>query len=257
MDANTYAVESEVEQTHWWFVVRRSLIRSVIDELKLPPNAAILDVGTSTGTNLRLLKEMGFANFLGLDMSTEAIRWCKEKGLGTVRQGDVCAIPVPDESFDLVLATDIIEHVDDDLKALKELQRVLKKSGRIVITVPAFPSLWGLQDDVSHHKRRYRRPDLLEKLGRSGFECDKGFYFNFLLFAPIWVARQVIRFAEVELKLKSENQINTPLLNGILKAIFHLDVALARRLNPPFGVSLLVLARPKRSEDPTSLGNEQ
>jgi len=247
MDENTYAVESEVEQTHWWFVVRRSLIRSVIDELKLPPNAAILDVGTSTGTNLRMLKEVGFTNFLGLDMSPEAIRWCEEKGLGAVRQGDVCAIPFPDDSFDLVLATDIIEHVDDDLQALKELQRVLKKSGRIVITVPTFPSLWGLQDDVAHHKRRYRRRDLLEKLEKSGFECDKGFHFNFLLFAPIWTARQVIRLAKV--KLKSENQINSPLLNRILKAIFYLDVALARRLNPPFGVSLLILASPQRANE--------
>jgi len=244
VDKNTYAVESEIEQTHWWFVVRRSLIRSIVNEMKLLPDATILDVGTSTGTNLRMLKEMGFTNYQGLDMSPEAIRWCEEKGLGTVRQGDVCAIPFPDESFDLVLATDIIEHVDDDLQALNELQRVLKKSGRIVITVPTFPSLWGLQDDVSHHKRRYRRRDLLEKLRKSGFECNKGFYFNFLLFAPIWVARQVIRVAKV--KLESENQVNTPLLNWILKAIFYLDVALAKILNPPFGVSLLVLARPKR-----------
>lgn len=250
MDVNTYAVESEVEQTHWWFVVRRSLIRSIVDVLKLPPDAAILDVGTSTGTNLRLLKEMGFTNFLGLDRSPEAIHWCEDKGLGTVRQGDVCAIPFPDESFDLVLATDIIEHVDDDLRALKELQRVLKKSGRIVITVPTFPSLWGLQDDVAHHKRRYRRRDLLEKLGKSGFECEKGFYFNFLLFVPIWAVRQVIRIANV--RLKSENQINTPLLNSILKAIFYLDVALARILNPPFGVSLLILASPQKASESLS-----
>lgn len=247
MDEQTYAVESEVEQTHWWFVVRRSLIRSIIDKLKLPPDASILDVGTSTGTNLRLLKEMGFTNFLGLDRSPEAIHWCAEKGLGTVRQGDVCAIPFSDESFDLVLATDIIEHVDDDLKALQELQRVLKKSGRIVITVPTFPSLWGLQDEVSHHKRRYRRRDLLDKLGKSGFECKKQFYFNFLLFAPIWTARQVMRVGKV--KLQSENQLNTPILNSILKTIFYLDVALAKILKPPFGVSLFILASPQRTDD--------
>lgn len=247
MDKKTYAVESEVEQNHWWFVVRRSLIRSVIDELKLPLNAAILDVGTSTGTNLRLLKEMGFTNFLGLDRSPEAIHWCEEKGLGTVRQGDVCAIPFPDESFDLILATDIIEHVDDDQKALQELQRILKKSGHIVITVPVFPSLWGLQDEVAHHKRRYHRHDLFEKLGKSGFDCTTCFYFNFLLFIPIWLARQVIHIAKI--KLESENQVNTPLLNSILKTIFYLDVALAPILDPPFGVSLLILARPTQPRD--------
>lgn len=247
MDANTYAIESAIEQTHWWFVVRRSLIRSIIDELKMSHDAAILDVGTSTGTNLRLLKEMGFTNFLGLDISPEAIGWCADKGLGIVHQGDVCAIPFPDKRFDLVLATDIIEHVDDDLKSLQELHRVLKESGTIVITVPAFPCLWGLQDVVAQHKRRYRHSDFLEKLGKAGFECTNWFYFNFLLFAPIWVARQMIRITRI--KLKSENQINTPLLNWILKAIFYLDVALARGWKPHFGVSLLALARPKQARD--------
>ncbi len=240
MDEDTYAVEAEVEQTHWWFVVRRRLIRTLVNELGLPPNSVILDVGTSTGTNLRLLKEMGFTNFLGLDKSQEAIRWCESKELGTVRQGDIHAIPFPEESFDLILATDILEHVDDDLRALKELRRVLKKSGRIVITVPAFRSLWGMQDDVAHHKRRYCRRALLDKFGEAELTCREVFYFNFLLFAPIWAARQMIRIARI--RLKSENQINTPTLNWILKAVFYLDIALARKLNPPFGVSLLIMA---------------
>ena len=156
MDAATYAVESEIEQTHWWFVVRRELIRALIVESGIGPDAAILDLGTSTGTNLRLLKEMGFSNYKGLDMSPEAAKWCAEKNLGTVQLGDVCAIPFPDQSLDLVLATDIIEHVDDDALALREIRRVLKTTGRVIITVPAFQSLWGLQDEVAHHKRRYR-----------------------------------------------------------------------------------------------------
>lgn len=243
MDDSTYAVESEVEENHWWFVVRRSLVRSVVKELNLPVGAPILDVGTSTGTNLRLLKEMGFTNVIGLDRSPEAIRWCNDKGLGLVREGDVCLMPFSDQTFDLVLATDILEHVDDDQKALSELQRVLKKTGHIVITVPTFPSLWGLQDDVAHHKRRYRRRDLLARISESGLDSRKCFHFNFLLFVPIWLARQVIRLAGV--RLKSENQINTPLLNRVLKGIFSLDVAIARKLGPPFGVSLLILAAHK------------
>lgn len=247
MDVDTYAIESQVEQTHWWFVVRRCLIRSIVKKLNLPPDPAILDVGTSTGANLRLLQEMGFTNLLGLDRSPEAIRWCEGKGLGTVQRGDICSIPFRDESFDLILATDIIEHVDDDIMALKELQRVLKKSGRIVITVPTFPSLWGLQDDVAHHKRRYRRHDLLGKLEKSGLKRNKGFYFNFLLFVPVWIARRVIRL--VKIRLKSENQINTPLLNRILKAIFYVDIALAQILHPPFGVSLFILASRQRTDE--------
>ncbi|MBK7659403.1 MAG: class I SAM-dependent methyltransferase, partial [Betaproteobacteria bacterium] len=113
MEVATYEVESRVEQTHWWFVGRRRLFRAHIEALGLSPDAAVLDVGTSTGTNLRLLKDMGFTRYRGLDPSPDAVRWCAEKGLGAVDLGTVAAIPFPDATFDLVLATDIIEHVDD------------------------------------------------------------------------------------------------------------------------------------------------
>jgi len=242
MNRETFEVESAVERTHWWFVVRRRLVCSFIEEMRLGSDACVLDVGTSTGTNLRLLRELGINHVIGLDSSHEAIRWCREKNLGEVRYGDVCALPFGDDTFDLVLATDIIEHVDDDGKALSELRRVLKPGGAAILSVPAFPSLWGLQDEVSQHKRRYRRGELLEKLHQAGYRCEQGFYFNFLLFVPIWAARQVIRLFRV--RLDSENQVNTPWLNRILERVFSLDVRLARRWHPPFGVSYIAVARP-------------
>lgn len=240
MECATYEVESQVEQSHWWFVGRRQLFRRCIEALALPADAAILDVGTSTGTNLRLLRDMGFTRYRGLDPSPDAIRWCAQKGFGTVEQGSVSKIPHPDETFDLVLATDIIEHVDDDVMALRELRRVLKPGGTLLITVPAFASLWGLQDEVAHHKRRYRKSMFLERIARAGLACRTSYYFNFLLFVPIWLARQAIRLLGI--RLKSENQINTPMLNGFLRAIFSIDVTLARHLKPPFGASILGLA---------------
>lgn len=242
MDDATYAVESKVERTHWWFVVRRYLLCSIVKEFSMPENAAILDVGTSTGTNLRMLKEMGFKNYQGIDISSEAISWCAKKGLGVVRQGSICAIPFPNESFDLILATDIIEHVDDDLQALKELRRVLRKTGNLIITVPAYPSLWGLQDEVAHHKRRYRHDELLSRMIAAGLLSHLSFHFNFLLFVPIWLARRIIRLFGI--KLNSENQVNTPMLNRFLTMVFTIDVKIARLLRPPFGVSILVIANP-------------
>ena len=239
MDHATYAVESQVEQTHWWFVVRRKLFKRSIEALTLPSDAAILDIGTSTGTNLRMLGGMNFTNFQGLDFNDDAIRWCAEKGLGIVRKGDVCNMPFADAQFDLVLATDIVEHVQNDRKALREIYRVLKPTGRAIITVPAFNSLWGLQDDVAHHQRRYSLDELVERLGESGFQVFQSFYFNFLLFIPIWGARQLIRFFKP--RLESENQLNSPLINSVLKAIFTIDVACAEKLHIPFGVSVFVL----------------
>lgn len=240
METSTYAVESEVERTHWWFDGRRRLFSGLIDKLALPQDARILDIGSSTGTNLRMLGEMGFTQFEGMDMSDEAIRWCAHKGLGKVTKGDVCAIPFPDGSFDLVLATDIIEHVDDDAGALREITRITKPGGKVLITVPAFQSLWGLQDDVSHHKRRYRARQVMNLVGAANLRPRRAFHFNYILFLPIFIARLIIRRTVV--KLRSENEINSPLVNRILGWIFRFDVATAPRIRPPFGVSFLVLA---------------
>ena len=138
MDYATYEVEAQVEATHWWFVGRRKLFRSIVENLCLAPTASILDVGTSTGTNLRMLRDAGFMNVRGLDLHDEAIRWCASKGLGQVDKGDICNIPSLDHSYDLVMATDIIEHVDADIAALGEIKRVMKLGEYAIITVPAF-----------------------------------------------------------------------------------------------------------------------
>jgi SAM-dependent methyltransferase len=240
MKDTVYAVEAEIEATHWWFTERRRLFGRLIRGLHLPADARILDIGTSTGTNLRMLRDLGFSRFEGLDSSEEAIRWCAEKGHGKVTTGDVCRLPFADQTFDLVLATDIIEHVDDDATALREICRVLTPAGRALITVPAFESLWGLQDDVSQHKRRYRGSELLERMETAGMRVFDKFYFNYILFLPIFFARAVIRLAHIN--VHSENQINSSFINRLLQLIFRLDVWSAPRLHPPFGVSYLVLA---------------
>jgi SAM-dependent methyltransferase len=239
MDQATYAAEAEIEQDHWWFVGRRKLFGWLIRALDLPRDVRALDAGTSTGTNLRLLRDLGFTNVEGVDISPEAKQFCERKQLGIVTIGDLCALPYADNQFDLVLATDVIEHLDDDGRAVAELIRVLKPGGHVLITVPAFPSLWGLQDIVAHHKRRYRKRPLLQLLGARGLQCRQAFYFNFVLFAPIWLARQFIRLAG--LRLRSENDVNTSSLNRVLRWIFTADVWSARWLSPPFGVSILAL----------------
>lgn len=246
MESSTYEAEAHIEKSHWWFTGRRELFSEEISKLNLSVDSNILDVGTSTGTNLRMLRELNYTKYVGLDFSHDAIRFCREKGLGEVVKGDIKKLPFPDEVFDLVLATDIIEHIDDDAKAVSEISRVLKTDGHALITVPAFMALWGLQDDVSHHQRRYRLHQLLALISKSGLKTKKSHYFNFLLFAPIWVARKIIRMCN--LKLKSENQLNSPLINWILKKVFAVDIKLAKTLKPPFGVSILALAKKENTD---------
>jgi SAM-dependent methyltransferase len=240
MELGVYEAEARAEATHWWFTGRRKLFARIIRTLPLGKEEPVLDVGTSTGTNLRLLKETGFFNVTGLDRSEDAIRFCAKKGLGTVRLGDVTRMPFEDDTFSLVLATDIVEHIDDDARALSEIRRVLRPDGSVLLTVPAFMSLWGLQDVVSHHKRRYRRDDFLDRVRAAGLEPREAFYFNYLLFAPIWGARQLMKIAKPS--VKSENELNSDWLNAALGAVFTVDTRTARWLRPPFGVSILVLA---------------
>lgn len=241
MHSTTYAIEAEVEATHWWFTERRWLFGWLIGGFGLDRHARILDIGTSTGTNLRMLRELGFLHSEGLDASEEAVRWCAEKGYGKVSLGDVCELPFEDQTFDCVLATDIIEHVDDDAAALREICRVLKPGGQVLITVPAFMSLWGVQDIVGQHKRRYRASELRTRVEMAGLTTQRSFYFNYLLFLPILCVRRFVRCTHV--KLESENQLNSPLLNRVLRMIFHFDVWSARWLRPPFGVSFLLNAK--------------
>lgn len=246
MKASVYAVEAEVEETHWWFAGRKTLFKKIIQDAGIAVHASVLDVGTGTGSNLRLLKTMGFTDVTGVDQSDDAIRFCAEKGLGVVKKGDVGDLPFKDNHFQLVLATDIIEHVEE-MPALKELFRVLSPDGTALFTVPAFQMLWGLQDELSHHKRRYTKRQFERAIKNAGFKVVDSFYFNYLLFPPIWAMRQVIRLLNI--KLESENQINTPWINRVLTALFHFDVWTAPRLKPPFGVSILVVARKQEANE--------
>ena len=241
MKNTTYEVETGVEATHWWFANRRKLLADTLAALGIKSSATILDAGTGTGSNLRMLRDLGFSNFSGIDLSHEAIKYCAEKNLGTVQHGDVCDLPFLKESFDVVLATDIIEHVEEDAKAILEIFRVLKPGGVCIFIVPTFQSLWGYQDEISHHKRRYRLKPFVRLIEGQAFRVESAFYFNYILMPPIWFGRQLIKVFKPQ--IKSENEINTPLLNKILERIFAFDILTAKVVKPPFGVSALVIAR--------------
>jgi 2-polyprenyl-3-methyl-5-hydroxy-6-metoxy-1,4-benzoquinol methylase len=241
MDIAAYEIESEIEGSHWWFAGRRRLFAAEIERIGLHRDATILDIGTSTGTNLRMLRTLGFSNVQGLDASEEAIRFCVQKGFDTVRKGDLRNMPFASDVFDFVLATDVIEHVDNDAQAMTEIARILRPGGAALITVPTFRCLWGLQDEIAQHKRRYRKSELLALVTRSGMQIERQYYFNYLLFLPIWLGRRLIQWLGTP--LKSEAEVNSPAVNRLLSLVFTADTITAPALHPPFGVSALVLAR--------------
>ena len=249
MDPAACEIEGQLESTHWWFVGRRRLFRRELRRLSVSPRSRVLDVGIGGGSNLRMLGDMGFTNVTALDFLADNLVRARGRYRASFVRGDATRLPFGDGSFHLLLATDVIEHLDDDTLAMRELQRVLKPAGVLLVTVPAFMSLWGLQDIVSAHRRRYRQKQLLDLFDGTLVRPHRCYYFNFVLFPAIWLVRQLVR--RVRTDLRSENEINSPAINAVLKAVFTADVSIAPILRPPFGVSIIAVGT--KAVTPTSL----
>src|SRR5689334_5142892 len=242
MMEHTYPILFRVEQSHWWHIGRRRILAGFVEEIcrrVTDRRPRILDVGCGTGANLLLLSQYGAAE--GVDVSEDALAFCRERGLDQVRKGAGEQLPYDDNTFDLVTAFDVVEHMDDDLAGLREMFRVLRPGGHALLFVPTFMFLWGLQDDVSHHRRRYRLPELTRVLEEAGFEIERATYANITFFLPILLIRKLM--AVTGIKAASENNINVPAFNEVLGRLFGAESWFLRRMNLPFGVSGLCVAR--------------
>jgi SAM-dependent methyltransferase len=177
---------------HWWFRARRAIFARLLDELiALPRNARILDVGPGSGVNLPVLGPRGKVTVLDVDRGS--LEHCRASGAHAVVLGDATRPPFADGVFDLVCALDVVEHLEDDRAALAACRRLLVPGGHLLLTVPALPLLWGRQDVLSGHWRRYRRRELEQRVREAGFSIRKLTYFNTLLFPPILAVRLAMR----------------------------------------------------------------
>jgi SAM-dependent methyltransferase len=242
MDETSYDIEKRVEGFHWWFSVRRKLLKLILSSFALPQGSLALDIGCGTGSNLRLLGAQGLS-VIGLDNSFYALSLAKIDTQYSLVNGDVNMLPIRAGSVALIIAMDILEHLENDRNGIRQFFQALRKGGPLVVTVPAFNWLWGIQDLVTRHKRRYRRKEMVNLLASQGFEVLKSSYFNFFLFFPILLARRATHL--LGLKIRSENEINFPPLNSLLKAIFSIEPYILKHFSFPFGVSILCIARKK------------
>jgi SAM-dependent methyltransferase len=241
MQQHTYSIMYEVEEHHWWFIGRRRIISSFIESIfdGFQGQPRILDVGCGTGANLELLGNFGIAE--GVDVSTDALSFCRQRGLERVHLGEAEKLPYPDQSFDLVTGLDVVEHLDDDLAGLREMHRVLKPEGRALLFVPAFMFLWGVQDDISHHRRRYTLKQLKQKVRAAGFKIERATFANITFFLPTLVGRFLMRLTGF--RPASENNLTIGALNKPLGWILGAEHHWLRHLNLPFGVSAICVAR--------------
>jgi SAM-dependent methyltransferase len=244
MEQRFYEEYARIQDKHWWFIGRRVILRSILEtglEPETTSERRILDVGCGTGTNLSELRRFGAVK--GVDSESAAVQFCHRRGERDVEHLPGTELPLPDASFDLVTLLDVIEHVEDDQVLLSEVWRVLAPGGRVLVTVPAYTWMWGAQDEISHHYRRYTRRSLLTSLVRAGFDPLRLSYFNTGLFPPIAAIRLARRLRPAPAALHSDFELNNPgPLNSLLARLFCLEAPLLRRMSLPFGVSVIGLA---------------
>jgi SAM-dependent methyltransferase len=242
---------AEVEQRHWWFASRRAIVERFISRLNLPADAALLEPGCGTGGNFAMLARHG--RVFAMDADPVALRFAMALGKAQVACGRLPdRIPFSGQEFDLILMSDVLEHLDDDVAALHALRHRLKPNGWLLVTVPAMQWLWSGHDVAHHHRRRYSTTTLHGVAQAGGLDVIYLGYFNFILFPIVAGVRLAHRLMQRENAGDASNYATMPSrrVNAILKSVFSSERHLAEVMRMPFGVSLLMLARPSRACSP-------
>ncbi len=233
--AEMYAVES----THWWYAGKRALFKRLLrDRLSRAP-LRILDTGCGTGA---VAVDFGaYGRVCACDRSRDALAFARTRGVTTIVASDAAEVPFAAECFDLVLAFDVIEHVDDDLRMLTDLMRVTRRGGAIAIHVPAWPSLWSHHDEVLEHKRRYTRRGLRALIEAAGLELEYLGWTSASIFLPAVAMRLLRRFLASDESGQDLFALPGP-LNASMYGVYRLEAEVAARTGLPFGLSLAAIA---------------
>lgn len=242
MEESHYRSMAEIQNRHWWYEARRRILAAMIARLDLPRDAAILEAGSGTGANLRMLSRFGVVQGFEPDDFARAHAQA-EAGIETARGFLPDDVPFAGP-FDLVGAFDVIEHVQDDAGAVAALYNLTKPGGYALFTVPAFKFLWSPHDVANHHFRRYRRAEFKKLLEDAGYEVTYISCFNTFLF-PLVV---VVRFIKNLMGAEQDHDDKMPrlaIINKILLSIFASEQLWIGRVAMPFGVSILARCRRK------------
>lgn len=238
----------DLEDHYWWFIARRRLALSLLDQAALPAQT-ILDGGCGAGALLAELATRGKA--YGADISESAIRITRTRGLHNLVQCDIQRAAFASETFDAILLCDVLEHVPDDNQAIAEAARMLKPGGLLIMTLPALGLLWSSHDEALGHLRRYGKRGVRRMIESMGLRVKKVSFGLSFLFPVAVVVRLVQRLTTFLGRRKPETGIIRvpPFVNELLVRLMDLENAVIKRFNLPIGVSLVVVAEKKRRED--------
>jgi SAM-dependent methyltransferase len=242
MDRNYELQTHQAEDRHWWYRGRRTVLEGVIDELRLPARARILDAGCGSGRNMVDLGRHGTVT--GIELSSTSVELARERKVGEVVEGSLLQMPFESGSFDFGASLDVIEHLQDDVAAFRELRRVIAPGGALLITVPAYGWLWSGHDVINHHHRRYTRRSLAAAAEQAGWESVRTTYFNSLLLPVAIVLRVLERFSRKTTESSLDLWVPPEPANWLLERPLALEAAvIGHGGRIPAGLSLLTLFR--------------
>lgn len=231
-----------VEDRHWWYQGRRRVLERAIAPLGLPAHAHILDAGCGSGRNMVDLARHGTVT--GVELSPTSVALAREREAGEVLEGSVMDMPFDDATFDLTVSLDVIEHLTDDVGALRELRRITKPGGALLVTAPAYQWLWSGHDEINHHRRRYNRRTLLAAAEGAGWRLERSTHFNSLLLPVAIALRALERLSPSTTKSSLDLWVPPAPLNWALRQPLHLEAAvIGRGGSIPAGLSLLAVFR--------------
>ena len=239
-----YEVMYNQEEKHWWYAGKRNLILSLFRQYyKGRTDLKILDVGCGTGIIMKSLSDFG--EVYGADVSSEAIKFCRQRGLKNVKKGSIDNLGFKKETFDAVGCFDVLYHkgIKDDETALKQLYKVCKKGGRLFITDSAMKCLWSQHDVATQARTRYSKDEMKAKLKKTGFTVEKISYYNSFLFPVVFLYRKLFDRVDERKEAKSDIEDTNAVINEVLKRVLFLEAWLLKRINFPVGVSLVCVAR--------------
>ncbi|HTI53326.1 MAG TPA: class I SAM-dependent methyltransferase [Verrucomicrobiae bacterium] len=237
----------ELGETYFWLASQNEIIeRELAPRLgrlrrSLDRPLRIFDVGCGPGNMLRRLQAYGLA--YGSDFSLDALAFARSKGLPLLLSSDSTALPFASGAFDCVVALDVLEHIEDDAAALREIARVTRPGGAFVFAVPAFPALWRHHDVMYRHFRRYRRGDFVARVRAAGLSVESCRFFKCAFFPPLLLLAKLERM----MASLAEPRDNFYALPGWLNRVLAREIVLEERSGltrwMPFGVSLLCVGR--------------
>ena len=241
MDRIVYDRMAEHDSTHWWYTARRDVLHDYVARYAgLPNDARILEIGCGTGHNLPMLMQFGSVDAIEID---PAAREIAAKRLGKpVSDAPLPALPgIERGAYDMIAVLDVVEHIEDDVAALRAMRERLAPGGRILITVPAHQWMWSAHDVVNHHHRRYSKATLVKAITDAGLRPRKLGYFNSLLFPLAAGARLAGRMTGRD---DSDDTPPPAPVNRLFEMIFRLERHLVGRVPMPMGVSIVTFAEP-------------